>query len=154
MPARNHIDLVLKTMRVLETLAGDAETTSLKQIAQETQLVKSSAYRILYSLQQLGYVEQGDAKGTYRLTWKMVGLARRSARRVTLANVARPHLIRLRDEVWESAWLAEWRQTKAVMVDVVEASRRLQLSLDVGSDCPLHATAIGKAIAAYLPLVS
>jgi IclR family acetate operon transcriptional repressor len=60
--------------------------------------------------------------------------------------------VRLRDELWESAWLAEWRQqTKAVLVDVVEAPQRLQLSLDVGADCPLHATAAGKAIAAHLP---
>jgi DNA-binding IclR family transcriptional regulator len=36
-------------------------------------------------------------------------------------------------------------------VDVVEAPQQLQLSLEVGSECPLHATAAGKCIGAHLP---
>lgn len=68
-----------------------------------------------------------------------------------MAGVAKPYLVRLRDELWESAWLGEWRAYAVVLIDVAEAQRPLQLSFDVGSNCPLHATAIGKAIAAHLP---
>jgi DNA-binding IclR family transcriptional regulator len=151
MPTRSQIDLVGKTMRVLEVLAESGESVSLKEIAGRVDLVKSSAFRILYSLEKLGYVEHAEGKGAYRVTWKIVGLGRRSAARATLASVAKPHLVRLRDELWESAWLAEWRANAIVLIDVVEAARPLRLSLDVGSDCPLHATAVGKAIAAHLP---
>jgi DNA-binding IclR family transcriptional regulator len=138
-------------MRILEVLAASDDNVSLKEIAARVNMVKSSAFRILYSLEKLGYVEHAEGNGTYRMTWKTVGLARRSAGRATLSNIARPHLTRLRDELWESAWLAEWRENKALLVDVVEAPQQLQLSLEVGSECPLHATAAGKCIGAHLP---
>jgi len=138
-------------MRVVEILAESGESATLKEVALRVDLVKSSAFRILYSLKELGYVEHAAGKGAYRLTWKTLGLARRSIARATLANVARTQLTWARDQIWESVWLAEWRQNGAILVDVVEAPQRLQLSLDVGSQCPLHATAAGKAIAAHLP---
>jgi DNA-binding IclR family transcriptional regulator len=37
-----------------------------------------------------------------------------------------------------------------ILVDVAEAPQCLRLSLDVGDMCPLHATAVGKAIAAHM----
>src|SRR6266576_1061660 len=84
MPTRNQIDLVGKTMRVLEVLAELEENANLKQIVAQVGLVKSSVFRILFSLEKLGYVEHADGKGAYRLTWKTIGLGRRSATRAKL----------------------------------------------------------------------
>lgn len=150
MAARNHIDLVLKTTKVLETLAQSAEGAGLKDIAARVGLVKSSVFRILFTLKEIGYVEQTSESGPYRLTFKTTGLVRRSVERPTLVNLARPHLVRLRDKLQESAWLAERRRHGIVLIDVVEAPQPLKLSYDVGDLCPAHATALGKAIAASL----
>jgi DNA-binding IclR family transcriptional regulator len=150
MPARNHIDLTVKTMSVLESLVQSAEGASLKDIALRLGLIKSSVFRILFTLKELGYVEQVTENGLYRLTFKTTGLVRRSIEGLTLSKLARPHLVRLRDRVQESVWLAEQRRYGIVLIDVVEASHRLKLSFDVGDLCPVHATAVGKAIAAYL----
>src|SRR3954469_11154380 len=107
MPTRNDIDLVGKTMRVMEILAESGSGVNLKQISSQVGLVKSSVFRILFSLEKLGYAEHAGGKGCYRLTWKTLGLARRFAAHTTLSSLARPHLTRLRDELSESAWLAE-----------------------------------------------
>jgi len=80
MPARNNINLVGKTMRVLEVLAECGGSTSLKEITSRVDLVKSSVYRILFSLRELGYVEQKDSAGVYTLTWKMHSLLRKGGR--------------------------------------------------------------------------
>ena len=149
MAARNHIELVVKSMNVLETLAESAEGASLKDIAARVGLVKSSVFRILYTLKNIGYVEHGEG-GLYRLTFKTTGLVRRSADRPTLSNLARHHLVDLRDALQESAWIAEYRRDGIVLIDVVEAAHPLSLSYDVGDLCPVHATALGKAIAAHL----
>jgi len=151
MAARNHIDLTVKTMNVLESLVESADGASLTELTQRLGLVKSSVFRILFTLRELGYVEQIGENGLYRLTFKITGLVRRSIEGLTLSTLARPHLIRLRDRVQESVWLAELRAHGIVLIDVVEASHRLKLSFDVGDLCPIHATAVGKAIAAYLP---
>jgi DNA-binding IclR family transcriptional regulator len=150
MPARNHIDLVVKTMSVLEALARAEQGVSLKDVASSVGLVKSSVFRILYTLKELGYVEQSPGTGNYRLSVKVLSLLRRSAQRPTLLKIARPHLTRLRDQLQESTWLAERRGNAVILVDVAESSHRLRLSFDVGDRCPMHATALGKSIAAYM----
>lgn len=150
MPARSHIDLVVKVMNVLEALQPSESGVSLKDVTAKVGLVKSSVFRILYTLRESGYVEQ-TADGNYRLTLKIFGLVRRPAVRPTLLNIARPHLLGLRDRLQESVWLAERRKAAVIIVDVAEAGHQLRLSFDIGDRCPVHATALGKAIAANLP---
>jgi DNA-binding IclR family transcriptional regulator len=151
MAARNHIEVVEKTLKMMEALAESEQPCSLTSLAQRLGLVKSSAFRILYTLKSLGYVEQTSEGGPYRLTLKVVALSRHAAGRPTLLSVARPYLSGIRDELHEAVWLAEWRQGGVIIVDEAPVSRPLQLSLDIGDRCPLHASAAGKAIAAQMP---
>jgi len=146
----NHIELVEKAMRVLEALGQDSESCTLQQLVARVGLVKSSVFRILYTLRELGYVEQ-SRRGVYSLTSKMYSLARRAPARTSLLAVGRPHLARMRDISGETASLAEWRRGRVILVAVADGRHKLRLSLDVGDECPLHASALGKAIAAYLP---
>lgn len=151
MPARNYIELIEKTFAVLDVLAQHQEGCALKQIAAQTGLVKSSVFRILHTLKELGYVEQMGPEGAYQSTLKILALSRAAVTRDLLIRMARPHLHKLRDDLGESAWLGEKLRDCILLVDAVEAPRRLRLSLDIGDSCPMHATAIGKVIAAYLP---
>ncbi|GGA54955.1 IclR family transcriptional regulator [Edaphobacter acidisoli] len=150
MPAKNHIDLVVKTLNVLESLAQSEHGKALKEVAAEVGLVKSSVFRILFTLKQAGYVEQPEANGVYRLTLKTAGLTRRNSERMGFVTVARPHLTRLRDELDESVALAERRDRSIVLIDVLETSHPLRLTFHIGDHCPIHATAMGKAVAAFL----
>jgi IclR family acetate operon transcriptional repressor len=150
MPTNNHIDLVVKTMYVLESLADSEHGKALKEIAQEVGLVKSSVFRILFTLKAAGYVEQPEVNGIYRLTLKTAGLSRRNAQELGLIDIARPYLLRMRDQLDESVALAERRAAAVVLIDVVETSHPLRLSFHIGNDCPIHATALGKAVAAFL----
>lgn len=150
MPAKNHIDLVVKTLAVLESLANSEYGKPLKEIAKEVGLVKSSAFRILFTLKETGYVEQPETNGIYRLTLKTAGLSRRNANRLGLATVARPHLISLREKLDESVALAERLPESVILLDVLETSHPLRLTFHIGDDCPIHATALGKAVAAFL----
>ena len=150
MAAKNHIDLVVKTLAVLEALANSELGKPLKEIAKDVGLVKSSAFRILFTLKEAGYVEQPETNGVYRLTLKTAGLSRRNAKSLGLATVARPHLISLREKLGESVALAERLPESVILVDVLETSHPLRLSFHIGDDCPIHATALGKAVAAFL----
>lgn len=133
MPARNHIDLTVKTMRVLEALVDSADGASLKDVSLRLSLIKSSAFRILFTLKELGYVEQIGENGRYRLTFKISGLVRRSIEHLTLSKIARPHMVTLRNRLQESVWLGERRRHGIVLTEVVEALHPLKLTFDVGS---------------------
>src|ERR1700722_6061144 len=150
MAAKNHIDLVVKTLAVLEALANSEYGKPLKEIASEVGLGKSSAFRILFTLKEAGYVEQPEMNGVYRLSLKTAGLARRNANRLGTATVARPPLPLLREKLDESVALAERLAESVILIDVLETSHPLRLTLHIGDDCPIHATALGKAVAAFL----
>ena len=98
MPANNHIELLEKGMRVLEALAQDGGSCGLQELAARVGLVKSSVFRMLYTLRELGYVEQ-SGRGVYSLTAKLNALSRQARGRVSLMTVARPHLTRMRERL-------------------------------------------------------
>jgi IclR family acetate operon transcriptional repressor len=148
MSAKNRVELVEKTIRLLEVLAQAGSPQKLKQIAAGAGLVKSSAFRILFTLRELGYVEQSPDR-CYQLSWRVLTLAR-GAGRVSLRTLARPYMERLRDQVGESVWLAERRGAGVYVVEAAEAAHPIRLSFRLGDACPLHASALGKAIAAYM----
>lgn len=112
--------------------------------------MKSSTFRILYTLKEMGYVQQGGVNGIYHLSPKLAALSRGTVSEPVFLEIVRPHLSRLRNEVWESVWLAQLRHGTVILVEVVEASHVLRLRYDIGDRCPWHATSLGKAIAAYL----
>jgi IclR family acetate operon transcriptional repressor len=151
MPARNYIELVEKTLRVLESLGESEGGIALGELAARVGLVKSSLFRILFTLNKLGYVEKVGTEGVYASTNRLLTLARKPVRRSSLVSIARPRLHEMCVKLRESAWLAEWRNGTVIMIDVAESSSHaLQLALNVGDPCPLHASALGKVIAAHL----
>jgi DNA-binding IclR family transcriptional regulator len=150
MPARNYIELIEKATRVLEVLAKGEGRLSLKQIAEDAELVKSSTFRILFTLRELGYVEQDAERGTYRLSLKILSLARGAAAKATLTNIARPFMEELRDRLGESVWLAERRAHGVLLVDEAASNHPIRLLLRVGDESPIHASAVGKSIAAFM----
>ncbi|WP_031498323.1 IclR family transcriptional regulator [Bryobacter aggregatus] len=150
MAAKNHIDLVIKTLHVLESLSSSDFGKPLKQIVEEVGLVKSSVFRILFTLKEAGYVEQPESNGVYRLTLKTAGLSRKNSEKLNFISIARPWLHGLFQELNESVALAERRETAVILVDVIEALHPLRLTFHIGDNCPIHATALGKAVAAFV----
>jgi len=149
MAANNHIDLVVKTMRVLEIIGAQGGGMPLGDIAARAGLVKSSAFRILFTLTELGYCEKVAGNGTYAATLKLRALGGTDARS-SLVAIAKLRLEQSRDRLGESAWLAELRGGSVIVVAVAEAAHPLRLAFHVGDICPWHASALGKAVAAQL----
>ena len=149
MPSNNFVELVEKTMRVVEAVHSAGRDATLSEVVKRVRLVKSSTYRILFTLTQMGYLEKTDA-GNYVTTSKLSALTHTPGVRPSLISLSRPHLQELRRKVQESTWLAEWRNGSVILIDAAEGPHLLQLSLNIGDLCPLHASALGKAIAAYL----
>ncbi len=146
-----YIELVGKTLLLMETLRDEPEGLSLQDLAARSGQVKSSAHRILNSLKKHGYVEQENAGGPYRLGLQVLALARGLNGGIKLVEVARPYLRELREAFDESAYLAVWRAERGIFVDVQETRRDLRLVGPLGAEVHFHATAAGKAIAAFLP---
>jgi IclR family acetate operon transcriptional repressor len=134
---------------ILDLLQQRPDGVALPHVAEVTGLPKSSAFRYLATLESRRYVERDPVSGDYRL-----GLAflRLQARRLDLlAQRARPWLEALRDRFEETINLGLLDGTRVVYLDIVESPKSMRLAARPGDRDHVHATALGKAIAAQLP---
>jgi IclR family acetate operon transcriptional repressor len=134
---------------ILDTLANAPDGVTLTEVADATGLPKSSAFRYLSALEARHYVQRGHDAVTYRL-----GLAFRPQHTrgiARLAELARPALERLRDKLEETTNLGLLDGTSVVHSVVCESPQMMRLAARVGERGYVHATALGKAMAAVLP---
>lgn len=138
-----------RTCAILDLLQGSIEGVSLIDVAQATELPKSSAFRYLWTLEAHRYVERSPDTGLYRLGLGFVGMQSRQVE--VLRQRARPWLEELRDAFGETVNLGILDGDSIIYLDIVESRRGVRLAARRGDRDPLHATALGKAVAAYLP---
>ncbi len=147
-----YIALVGKIVRVVETLRDEPGGLSLQDLALRTGYVKSSVHRILQSLRRHGYIEQDANGGKYRLGLQMLVLASGFISHIELVKLGRPYLDELVERFNENAYLAELRGARGIFVEVRESPLDLRLAPGPRlAEVLFHATAAGKAMAAYLP---
>ncbi|MGD0228716.1 MAG: IclR family transcriptional regulator [Terriglobia bacterium] len=145
------VPMVEHALRILEVLAGSNTALRLKEVGSKAQVGPTSAFRILRTLANLGYIAKDEATGRYRLTTKMRELAKWAQLSPNLHQAARPHLERLRAQFDETVNLAVLQDGEIVYLDILQSSKAFRMADTVGSRVPIHATALGKAIAAHVP---
>jgi IclR family acetate operon transcriptional repressor len=139
---------VERVCAILNLLQGSIEGVSLLEVAQATDLPKSSAFRYLWTLEARRYVERDADTGLFRLGLGFVGM--QSQQVEMLRQRARPWLEKLRDQYEETANLGILDGDSVIYLDSVESRRSVRLSVSRGDRDAVHATALGKAIAAEL----
>lgn len=143
------VGVVTKVLRILETLQSSPTGLQLKEIAQLTNINKSTAYRFLAHLESEGYLFRNEA-GAYIVGPKLARLGSGVAYHATLRSVSRPVMQRLWVATTETVNLAVISGLDILYLDVLESSHSFRLVSQVGSRRPLHCTALGKAMVAYL----
>lgn len=134
---------------ILDLLQEQPEGLSLQRIADATGMHKATAFRYLVTLETRRYVEHDGQAGAYRLG---LGFLPLQARQLDmLAQHARPHLERLRDEFEETINLGLLDGNRVIYLEIVESPKSMRLAARRGDHDLIHCTALGKAVAAHLP---
>lgn len=149
-PERRDVPALQKGLRVLELLA-DEGPLSLAEVQRGSGLNKTMAFRVLRALTDLGYVEHDNARHRYQLGLRLLALGSAVSRRLDIVEIARPHLVRLRDEFGETVNLGVLSDGAVVYLGMQEGQLGLRMSARLGSRDPIHSTSLGKAMLAYLP---
>lgn len=135
---------------VLEALAGSERPLGLQEVAVRARIPKTTAFRLLATLQSRGFVER-TAEGSYHPGLRLIQFARTTGSIEDLRRAAQPFLQRLHRLSEETVNLAKWHEGQVVYVDTLPSSRPLRFVEAPGTMAPLHATALGKAVMAQLP---
>lgn len=114
--ATSSIQVIARVSRLLDAMAAHDEPVSLKTLSGVTGLHPSTAFRILASLIEHGFVERSMA-GHYRLGIRLLQLGNRIHGRLDLRREARPLMEPPRDQTGETVRLSERKSDEVVEVE-------------------------------------
>jgi IclR family acetate operon transcriptional repressor len=138
-------------LRIVEVVASNGALTSLAEIARRTGLHRSTAHHLLRTLVDLGYLRQDFQSRGYELAAKVFHLTGRTWSPEQLGSIAEPLIAELARETGEGSSVAVYRDGVVQIVAKRDADGPVRVVQNVGADRPIHATAVGKAIVAFLP---
>jgi DNA-binding IclR family transcriptional regulator len=144
------VGVVGKVIQILERLDQAQGGLLLREIVALTNINKSTAYRFLSHLENEGYVFR-DHNAYYMVGPKLAKLGNGVSYQATLCRTSEEMLEKLRNETGETINLAVLDQTEILYLSVFQSQHTFRMVSEVGARRPLHCTALGKAILAYLP---
>lgn len=142
-----------RCLDIIEVLADGASSMPLGEIAERLGLPKSGAHRLLATLVDLGWAEQNEETGFYRLTMRLAILGQRFYVATGIPDICQPLLDQLAARTHEFARLAivdGGSLTWLAHAQGATGGLLYQPSLNT-NQVPLHVTATGKAWLASLP---
>ncbi|MGW7198316.1 IclR family transcriptional regulator [Streptomyces chryseus] len=144
------VQSVDRAVSVLEILArlGEAGVT---EIADELDVHKSTAFRLLGVLENRGLVGQSKERGKYYLGAGVLRLAGAAAGRLDISQESAPVVRELADEAGETVNIAVLDDDAAVNVMQARGAASVTAQNWLGRRTPLHATSSGKVLLAGLP---
>lgn len=143
------VQSVERAFSVLQALAGGPAGVS--EIAERTDLPKSTVSRLLGTLVELGAVEQSDLLGVYGLGELILDLSSAASPGRNLISIAHPHLVDLVAEIDEAAGLGMLDGGAVYYWDQVDAEHEVQVRDWTGESVDAHVVSSGLVLLAYAP---
>ncbi|GAB3805523.1 IclR family transcriptional regulator [Virgibacillus kimchii] len=145
---------VLKALKLLDLFTEDTYELSLKEISLRSNLPKPTAYRLLSSLEEAGFLnktKESEHDSRYRLGLKLLDLGQLVADKLEVRKIALPYMQQLGREINEVVHLVVINHGEATYIEKVDSTRALRLYTRVGKSAPLYAGSGPKLLLAYLP---
>ena len=140
-----------KALALIEALASSPRPLTAVQLGRALKLTRPTVYRILTTLTLHGFVIREEGGSSYRLSFKLLDLGQRVLEGTDLLEVARPVLRKLGAHCHETVHLAVPEDGHMVYLDKLEGSGPFCTNSRLGRSVPMHCTALGKSVLAFLP---
>ena len=147
----SQVPAATRTLRVLRFLATQADPVPLDRIVRACDLPRSTAYHLLNTMIDEGFVVHLPDEHRYGLGVAAFEVGSGFTRQEPLARLARRPLAELVDRTGHGAHLAVLHGRDVLYVIEERAPGRPPLVTDVGVRLPAHLTASGRTILAALP---
>jgi len=139
-------------LRILESFERDAiDEMSLSEMARRVGVSRSSAFRLVHTLQRLGYLEREEETKNYRLGARVMSLGYSFLASKDIAELARPGLQRLRNATRCSTHLGILDGDQVIYIARFAAHKPVSAMIAVGARVPAHATTMGRIMLAHKP---
>lgn len=137
-------------LQILRAFHRDRPRISAPDIAKELGIPRSTVFRLMQTLETMGFLEKVDHSSDYRLGVGVLSLGFEFLASIEVTELARPILDRLRDDTGHSAHLVIRDGTDVVFVVKAPARTAFASTVTIGTRLPAHGTILGRLILADL----
>jgi IclR family transcriptional regulator, pca regulon regulatory protein len=142
-------------LAILDCFRAERPQMGIAALADQLNMTRSTTHRYAATLVALGYLEQDHAR-QYRLAPRVADLGLALLDSMALRRQAHESLVRLRAQTGRTVSMAILDGTQIRYIERLRGWRQGQhgadLDLGLAARQPLHCTAMGKVLLAYLPL--
>lgn len=143
---------LLNGLAVLEAFSATSRPLlGVTEISEAVGLHKSTVSRMLTGLTESGYVQRDVSTGRYRLGLGMIGLAGPLLAELDVRRAAMPHLEELTEGTGETAAVAVWNGTNAIVVEQTASPHQVKHSASIGTRYNKFASSSVRVFLAELP---
>ncbi|WP_375194286.1 IclR family transcriptional regulator [Sphingobium sp.] len=139
-------------LQMMQTFTRDRQQQTVAEMAKAVGITRSTAFRIVYTLEAMGFLRRLPDSHRYHLGSRVLELGYSFLAGKDLIEIANPVLKRLRDDTQASSHLAVREGRDVVYVARFQGNTSLISAMAVGSRLPAHATAPGRVMLTGLPL--
>jgi IclR family pca regulon transcriptional regulator len=148
---RDHVQSIAKCFTLLGHLAAPDSALTLDDLTRKTRYHKTTCFRFLKTMRQLGLVEQNMDEKTYHLGPAIAALGLKALKGLNLRQAALPVMQALRDETQETVNLSLLSGTEIIFVERIMSDYLVNANINVGDRLPVYCASMGKVILAFMP---
>ncbi|WP_442267032.1 IclR family transcriptional regulator [Tenacibaculum sp. ZS6-P6] len=142
---------IIKAFVLLDAFSHEKHTWGVRELAQKTGYNKSTVYRLLHTLNSLNIVYQ-NSNEKYSLGSKLFELGNRVSLYKTLIKLTNTAIKKVALDIQETVLLSIIKEYQVFHINKADSLHGLKINTSIGSYQPIHATASGKLLLAYLPV--
>ncbi len=143
-------EVLRRAVQVLDVLRVSGDGLTIREVAAEVGLPKSTVQRLLRELVETELAGQDASTRRYRLGPRTLALGTAYQRRLDVRTAALPHMVALRDTVGETVGLSVLIGEELLHVEQVESRSALRATFEVGTPLPLWSGAPSRVLMADL----
>ena len=133
-------------LRLLCEFSRHERNLSAPELAKRLDVPRSTVFRLLTTLERMGFVERGEGGRDYKLGMAVLRLGFEYLASLELTEIGRPLLERLREDIQYSTCLVVRDQRSIVYVAKSTMPAPFISSVNVGTRLPAHATVLGRVL--------
>lgn len=143
------ITALQRGLRLLHLFREFPRGLSAKQVTTLSRLPVSTVHRFLTNLVTAGFLSC-DADGDYHLGIACFALGQAAVGQLDIRRLSLPFLRELNQQTRETIHLTVRHGLSAVYVEKLDSPEPLRIYSRIGASVPLHCTAVGKVLLAYM----
>ena len=142
---------LMNGMKILECFDENNEALTSKEISEMLGLNSSMVWRLIYTLEHIGYLKEIPNGDKYELNYKGLNFARNILNKIEVRKEARLYIEELSEKLKLNVNLAILEKDNVILIDRVNSPEIPDNYFHIGRCFPIHCSSSGKLLLANQP---